>query len=137
MRRIRLGYIVMVLLVIFASCSKDKQVLLENTWLVEYTKENADSELVYPYFDFSILSFIEKDKYVFQSETYCIIGRVNVESGNKISFEWTGTSPESRFARSFIISLVGVNQYEIDGDKLVLKGDNGEEIRFVKKIFKK
>ena len=137
MKKIRFGYIAFVLLVVFASCTKDKKTLTENTWLVDGIRMHADSAWVPNYiYIFTSLSFIE-DKYILQSDADCIIGRVKI--GKKdINFEYSLMSPTSKSAKicDYLLGTC-IKYYEISGDKLTLTGDNGEIIKFNKKNFLK
>ena len=129
-RLLQCGCIVFILVAIFTNCSKDKKTLLESTWRVQDARWHADSAWIK---DWGIvtLSFIGKDKYVFQSYSYCAIAKVIIEKNNKICFIDPMTRPYfPSFANSCMSLLTNytVNHYEIDGRKLVLTGKNGETI---------
>jgi hypothetical protein len=125
----RIGYIAFVLVVIFVSCSKDKRTLTKEIWLVENAKQHIDSAWMVNW-NSPTISFIGKDKYVFQSDFYTHIGNVKIGRNNKISFDCTTHSyPVSRsFSYFCFILLDNINHYEIDGNKLILTGDNGATI---------
>jgi len=139
MRKIRFGYIAFVLLVVFASCDKNKKTLTENIWKVCEIKEHADSAREVYFID-TYLSFIE-DRYILQtysststaSASNCIIGRVKIKKNN-IDFEFV---PIGDAAIGYLVqyekicnNILGlcIKYYEISGDSLILTGDNGETI---------
>lgn len=144
--------IIVVLFVIFTSCSKDKQTLTDNTWVVESIKVHADSALMYrPDSTFFMhlpdeyivmhwctpitLSFSSKNEYRFKAETTTTTGKVNIV-GNKINFKDAMSLAlccNSPFANSCMeMLLLNINHYAINKDKLIVKGDKGEVINFVK-----
>jgi hypothetical protein len=127
--KIQIRCIAFVLVAVFTSCSKDKQTLMESTWIVESAKKHADSAWM-DNWDYPTISFIGKDKYVFQSDFYTYIGNVKIEKSNKISFERkTVSSPIfPSFSYSCFFLLHEINHYEIKSNKLILTGYNGETI---------
>ena len=133
MKKIRFKYIVVILLVIFISCSKDKQTLTENTWLVHGVKLHADSnwdilfDMTTASWGLTTLSFVNENKYVLQSGPDCIIGGVKIEK-KRIQFEYPFMKPISRSAKICQSLLPECKYYEIDGDMLNLTGDKGEAI---------
>ena len=134
MKKIRFGYIAVVLLVITTNCSKEKQTLLESVWVVNYLQEDANITNRIYFADIHSLSFIGDDKYVFQTpEGDCIIGNVKIESNNKIRFERILTKFNNLFTDSFSCSLENINCYEVDADHLILRGNNGLKIGFMPK----
>lgn len=153
MKRILFINILFVLCVIFTGCSKDKQTLTDNTWKVESMKVHADSALMYrpdsSYFrylpDSSILvqwgetpitlSFPKKNEYVYKAEINEAWGNVKI-GNNKIIFKGAmqfSMCCDSPFANDCLGLLNGgINSYTIDNNKLILKGNKGEVINFVK-----
>jgi hypothetical protein len=130
-----------ILLVFFVSCSKDNkkiQILTENTWIVQEIKQHADSSWEDSFHYWTTLSFLEKDRYIFQSQSDCFIGRVKIKK-NEIEFERAYWSPTSRFASKCCYLLSQCKYYEIDADNymptLTLTGDEGEIITLIRQKF--
>ena len=134
-RLLIISFAIFVLVAIFTSC-KEKQTLLENTWYVTVggMKIHADSVWIDVYdWDVVTLSFMGKDKYIFQSSDCCVIDRVKIGKNNEIKFEWLrGISTGNKFVGTCFLLLSHINHYEVNGDGLVLTGDNGEIIKFRK-----
>ena len=135
---LKCGCSAFVLLLTFIGCSKgEEQMLIENVWVVYEMKEHADSAWMNNW-EYPTLSFMGKDKYVFQSSSICIIARVRIEKNNKINFESDIGMSFSSLSEAICHNLLvyGINRYDInDYDKLVLTGDNGEKIILNKKNF--
>ena len=133
MKKIAFISTVFVLLAIFISCSKEKQTLTDNTWAVESMKSYADADLEYPPYVPIILSFPQKNKYLFESRLGKSWGKVSI-TGNKINFkdEWAMGSFYAFQAACMDLLRLNINHYTINNNKLIFTGDNGETINFVK-----
>jgi hypothetical protein len=136
----QIGCIVLVLVALFTGCEKEKTLLTENTWFVQEIKIHADSATWYwwewIHFDAVHLSFMDKEKYVLQAASYCVIDRVKIKKNNKIRFEvLRGVSAESEFAGYCCLLLSSITHYEVGKRSLVLTGDNGERIGCLKVDF--
>ena len=122
--------IIFAAVILFASCSKDEQILTENTWVVWDIKIHADSAWD-RLWDMTSLSFME-DRYILQASSDCVIGRVRIKK-NRIDFERTLMEPSSRSAGicEYVLSLC--KYYETDGYNLTLKSNKGEIIKLIRK----
>ena len=147
MKRIPFINTLFILLAAFISCSKDKQTLTDNTWVLESMKVHTDSALMYrpdstdEYIVMHwaktpiVLSFPKKNEYSFKAETTTSTGKVSIV-GNKINFKDAMSlalccnSPFADLCMELL--LLNINHYVINDDKLIFKGDEGEEINFVK-----
>jgi heat shock protein HslJ len=132
----------LIIAIIIASCSKEKQILQNTVWQVESIKVHADSALTYP----SVwegwwgnnkpitLTFPKQNKYLLQLEANGHGNNVSI-TGNKINFKG-GVSTlmccDSPFAESCASLLVNkINHFTIKDSKLVLTGAHGEIINLV------
>ena len=128
---------IFILFVTFTGCSKERQTLKDNTWEVESMKVHADADLMYPPYPVIgpiILSFPKMGRYHLRLEFNTCEGRGSI-IGSKISFKPATCTliNMSSFATSFDKMLQNnINRYTINGNNLVLEGDNGERINFVK-----
>ena len=142
MKKIRFGYIAVVLLAVFVSCSKDKQTLTESTWLVDGVKLHADSnwdilwDTATLSWGLTTLSFVNENKYILQSGSDCIIAGVKIEK-KRIQFEYPFMKPISQSAKICQDLLPECKYYEITGDELILTGDKGEVISLRKNNLEK
>jgi hypothetical protein len=127
-------------IVLFAGCTKEKQILINSTWKVESMQVHADSVLrMSTDYSYPTLSFIERVKeitFIFSSEFSGMVGNVKV-GNNKIDFQ--DDSPylifpeESQFAIDCANLLLNkVNKYDTDGYKLTFKGKKGEVINLIR-----
>ena len=125
---------------LLASCSKDKQTLTDNTWIVESMKVYADSVLQYPSamnHRSITLSFPRISEYAFIMEANGCQGKVKLKNNYKINFSketmCTLVGGDSQFAEDCLSLLKNnINHYSINDNKLILTGDNGETINFKK-----
>jgi hypothetical protein len=133
--------IVAIILLVFAltSCSKDKQTLTDNSWEVQSFKVHADSASQYQteYTNMAVvLSFPSKKEYSFKKEANGCQGNVSFASKDKINFKdvmCTEICCDSRFADNCLNLMINsINHYTINDNNLVLTGNNGETINFVK-----
>ncbi|MDR0367667.1 MAG: hypothetical protein LBH82_00825 [Bacteroidales bacterium] len=138
MKRIALANAAIVLLAILASCSKGKHALIYNTWQVESMKVHADSALQYPQNKKNTLSF--------ENGNTCHLdlggardcwGDVKVRHNNSIKFSHISKCTFSNLelpksASTFYKLIEMTNHYAISKNRLILSGDNGEIINFIK-----
>jgi len=125
------------LLLIVTGCSKEKQTLLKNTWEVESMTVYMDSMFIhfpaeffstddYTYYTYTFtLEFLNKEAFRVRFCSGSVYGKVKIEK-NKISFFDLDSKGYNDYSESCIRALSDVNYYEIQGEKLVLKGDKGE-----------
>ena len=144
MKRFILVNSLLVLFTTFAGC-KEKQALKDNIWEVVSMKVHADSVLQYPpNFTFLhparktpiILSFPRTGEYELRLEANGCSGKVKFGINNSVKFKGalcTYMGGDSQFAKDCIrILWESINSYTMDNNKLILKGNNGEIINFVK-----
>jgi len=125
---------------VFASCSKDKQILTDSSWIVENFKAHADSAIAYkPMFRDReiILSFPKENEFILTMEANGGGGSVRFGSNNTIHFKETMYRTErccdSRFAETCLSLLTSkINHYIVENNKLIFTGDNGETINLRK-----
>jgi hypothetical protein len=140
MKKIILCLTTILLLFAFSTSCKEKQTLKDNNWEVESMKVHTDSALVYPpsspFYNSIILSFPKAGEYRLRLDANTSWGKVSIVD-NKINFHkkayMTLVCCDSPFANNCNDLLRNnINRYTINGDNLVLKGNNGEIINFVK-----
>ena len=133
---------------LFAGCQKEKQTLRESLWIVESMKVHKDSALQdapSAWLGGFTLEFVGK-QFVFSLKYNTIRGKVRI-GNNKIDFETESIYGEFRdmFSESCLHILTNnINRYNIYDEhgvlnckviydaRLVLTGDNGEKINFVR-----
>ena len=128
--------LLLLMLLYFGSCSKDKQTIVGNEWQVESIKVHADSTLQYPSsVNIYMLSFENKKSYDLRLDVNSCAGKVKFMSNNTVDFESSGCTKiccDSDFAMKIIDILAYVNKYDISGAALTFTSENGEILNLTK-----
>ena len=125
-------------LFIFTSCSKDKQTVIDNTWIVESMKVHADSAWQYPPNGAKYtLSFPDKHTYCLLLDKNQCAEDVKFEANNKFKFKklfCTAICCDSPFAETYASLFVDTKyNYTINENKLILTNSNNKIIlNFIK-----
>lgn len=133
-----LGIVLLGTLLVMGACSKDKNTLLHNDWKVVGLKVNIDSTLEYtPENKTYTLDFQNNHKYSVELDVNGCTGKVKFQSGHSLDFSsntiCTTICCDTHFASTMLNILIEkVNQYEIQNNVLVLKGEDGEIIQLKK-----
>jgi len=119
------------LLLIVIGCSKDQQILTENCWEVESMKiYYADSTWVHfpilPYSEIFTLEFFDKNGFRVSSYGTLSCGKVKIGKNQINFFDIISVGFDDTFSQSWLSALTNTNYYEIHGEQLLLRGDNGE-----------
>jgi len=131
-------YVLLLLVLISTSCSKDKQTLIDNTWVVESMNTPTDSIWQYDSQEqkqICNLTFESRYKYSISSQNTVCGGKVKIAAKQKIQFKGGDPCPYTGgnlLSWSVLRLLKEITHYELLDDKLILKGDNGEIINLVK-----
>ena len=134
MKRIIFANILLILFATFTSCSKEKQTLRDNTWIVESMKVHADADLQYPSNFIITLSFPRIGEYEFRGVNRCL-GKVKFRTNNGIEFkvaECTRLDGDVFSADCYLLLNTDINNYTVNDNKLILKGNEGKIINFIK-----
>ena len=126
----------------FAGCSKNKNMLKDTTWVVESMKMSESSDYLYSN-DYCIygelfLKFYGTEIFSLQSFPCCIGGKLNV-GNSKIDFKDKSSSLARDYCDPFTedcadLLINKITHYETDGQILVLRGKNGAEMNCVNYI---
>jgi len=131
MKKTVLINILFVLCAIFTSCSKDKQTLINTNWKAESVKAHTDSIWQYPTPpETAVLKFENNNRYSFLRCS----GKVRLMKNRGINFmvkfcDYPGL-PD--FCTQCESTLYKTTHYELFDNKLILKGDSGKIINFIK-----
>ena len=128
------------LLVVFTTCSKEKQMLLNNTWKVLYIETDTNYSILeesirHRPITLSIIEMVNAtDKFVFKLNSGTEIwGKVKIKN-NKINFQNVETIDglNSSFMQYFANLLGEIDRYETLGLFLFFTGNNEEKMKLVR-----
>ncbi len=123
-------------LLCFGGCSKDKQTIVRNEWQVASIKVHADSILQHVSSGNTYtLKFANRRNYSITLDVNSCSGKVRFMSKNMVDFEipaCTKICCESNNAEAIIDILPKVNTYDVSGAVLTFTGENGEIINLIK-----
>ena len=127
------GYILLIVVNLFFSCSKDKMTMIDNTWIVKSIQVNADSVL-YVGNDDLLLSFENRRHFKFRLDPNSMTGKCNFKSNNRIEFKGgviTEICCDSDASELCISILNDELNYTLTDNELELSNSNSQNIRFV------
>lgn len=126
---------VAVLILLFTACFPDRKEIRDNTWVAVSLKSSNEDSTQNPAAPYE-LTFPEKRSFSIRLDVNTCGGEALFSPNNIIVFNdiaCTEACCDSDFAAELVRLLREVNRYQFNDEQLVLTGNNGINITFVRK----